>query len=87
MRFGNCTRFHRSGTRNIRGHQIPLNVEVLRLLEFIQMQLIFRKIRRDAEKSIHGALSIGRDHHQAFARHTLTVAAHLIQPCDHARRV
>ena len=51
------------------------------------MQLVFRKIRRDTEKGIHGALGIGRDHHQAFARHTLGVAAHLVQARDHTRRV
>ena len=51
------------------------------------MQLVFRKIRRDTEKGIHGALGIGRDHHQTFARHTFRVAAHLVQARDHTRRV
>ena len=51
------------------------------------MQLVFRKIRRDTEKGIHGALGIGRDHHQAFARHTFSIGAHLIQPREHTRCV
>ena len=51
------------------------------------MQLVFREIRRDTEKSIHGALSIGRDHHQTFPRHTFSIGTHLVQTRDHARRV
>ena len=75
---GEFARRDRRRASGVRGDQVALDVDEFRGRERRCVEVLCRQCRADAEKRVHRALGVGRDHHQALAGHAaLASGAHV----------